>query len=126
MTLGEVKEILQAELLTDNLNLSETVHSACASDMMSDVLAYTEPNTLILTGLLNPQTIRTGEIADAKAVVFVRGKKPNNELIALAEEKRIPLLRTEFCMYDACGRLFERGLCGITEIVRKQLSENER
>lgn len=125
MTLAEVKEILQADLLTAHFDLSQTVHSACASDMMSDVLAFTEPDALILTGLANPQTIRTGEIADAVAIVFVRGKRPTPDLIGLADEKNIPLMRTEFCMYDACGRLFERGLCGVTEKVRKQLSEND-
>ncbi|MFZ5519094.1 MAG: DRTGG domain-containing protein [Candidatus Zhuqueibacterota bacterium] len=124
MTLGEIKEILHAELLTDNVDLSRTVQSACASDMMSDVLAFTESNALLLTGLMNPQTIRTCEIAEASAIVFVRGKRPTPTLIALANEKGIPLLRTDFCMYDACGRLHEQGLCGVTEKVKKLLVEH--
>ena len=122
MTLVEVKEVLQAELLTDDeSDLSQEVHSACASDMMSDVLAFTQPECLIITGLANQQTLRTVEIADALAVVFVRGKRPDSEVIAAANSKMIPLMTTEFCMYDACGLLFNKGLCGVTEQVRKIL-----
>jgi predicted transcriptional regulator len=124
MTLAEVKETLQAELLTPDLSLSPEVHSACASDMMSDVLAFTRPECLIITGLANQQTLRTVEIADAVAVVFVRGKRPDSEVIVAANSKMIPLMTTEFCMYDACGLLFNKGLCGVTEQVRKILGKD--
>ena len=125
MTLFEVKEILQADLLTENEDgLNSQVQSACASDMMSDVLAFTQPECLIITGLANQQTLRTVEIADALAVVFVRGKRPDSEVIAAANSKMIPLMTTEFCMYDACGLLFNKGLCGVTEQVRKILGKD--
>ncbi len=125
MTLAEVKEILQAELLTNDENdLLLHVRSACASDMMSDVLAFTEPDALVITGLANQQTLRTVEIADAVAIVFVRGKYPDNEVISLANKKEIPLLTTNFCMHDACGLLFSRGLFGVTENVKKTLKKN--
>ncbi len=124
MTLAEVKETLQAELLTGNSDLSTEVYSACAADMMSDVLAYTEPASLLITGLTNQQTLRTVEIADAVGVVFVRGKRPPAEVIAYANEKKIPLLVTDFCMYDACGLLFKKGLCGTTRRVRKILGKD--
>lgn len=124
MTLAEVKVTLQAELLTHDSDLSLEVHSACASDMMSDVLAFTEPECLIITGLANQQTLRTVEIADALAVLFVRGKRPDQVVIAAANAKKIPLLATNFCMYDACGLLFNKGLCGVTEQVRKILGKD--
>lgn len=125
MILAEVKEILKAELLTDDENdLSLQVRSACASDMMSDVLAFTEPEALVITGLVSQQTLRTVEIADAVAVVFVRGKRPAADIIATANEKKISLMSTEFCMHDACGLLFMKGLGGVTEQVRKILSKN--
>lgn len=124
MILAEVKETLQAELLTHDADLSREVLSACASDMMSDVLAFTEPEALIITGLATPQTLTTVEIADAVAVVFVRGKRPASDIILKANEKKIPLMMTEFCMYDACGLLFNKGLCGVTEQVRKILGKD--
>ena len=124
MTLFEVKEILQAKLLTNDSNLSKHIHSACASDMMSDVLAFTEPEALVITGLANQQTLRTVEIADAVAVLFVRGKCPEQEVISLANEKKIPLMTTNFCMHDACGLLFNKGLFGVTEKVKKLQNKN--
>ncbi len=125
MTLAEVKAVLEAELLTNDANeLSLQVCSACASDMMSDVLAFTQPEALVITGLASQQTLRTVEIADAVAVVFVRGKRPAADIISNANEKKIPLMTTQFCMHDACGLLFNKGLCGVTEQVRKIMSKN--
>jgi len=77
---------------------------------MSDVLAFSQPGALLLTGLVNAQTIHTAFIAEIKAIVFVRGKKPDNEVIALAKEKKIPLLGTPFSMFEACGILYKKGL----------------
>ena len=92
MTLFEVRLTLQAELLTRNTDLSQDIRSVCASDLMSDVLAFHSSHTLILTGLANQQTIRTAEIADASGVIFVRGKRPDGNVIALADKKNIPLM----------------------------------
>ncbi|MBC8183169.1 hypothetical protein H8E88_18855 [candidate division KSB1 bacterium] len=125
MTLLEVQKTLQAELLTLNVDLSRDVSSACASDLMSDVLAFHSPNTLILTGLTNQQTIRTVEIADAVGVVFVRGKRPENEIIEFALKKQIPLMTTNYCMYDASGLLYAKGLSGVTEQVRNFHKRND-
>jgi len=88
---------------------------ACGADLMSDVLAFTHSGTLLLTGLTNPQVVRTCEMAGIKAIVFVRGKYPPPETIALAESKGIPLLSSRYTMYETCGRLYMAGLasCGL-------------
>ena len=80
---------------------------------MSDVLAFGKPGILLLTGLSNSQSVRTANIIDAKAIIYVRGKKPDQEGIELARAKNIPLLSTQFMMYTACGLLFSHGLKGI-------------
>lgn len=92
--------------------LENEVHSACGSDMMSDVLAFVKEQAVLLTGLTNPQVVRTAEMMDMKCVVFVRGKKPTREVIALAEECGIVLLSCRERMYVACGKLYENGLRG--------------
>ena len=115
MTLFEVRQTLQADLLTNDSDLSQEVRSVCASDLMSDVLAFHSSNTLILTGLTNQQTIRTVEIADAVGIVFVRGKCPDKDVIALAKGKNIPLMTTDYCMFDASGLLYSKGLHGVSE-----------
>jgi predicted transcriptional regulator len=86
------------------------IADAGASDMMSDVLAYAQPGCLLLTGLMNVQAVRTAEMADVAAIVFVRGKIPEPEVISLAEELGIPLIASRYGMYELCGRLFQAGL----------------
>jgi hypothetical protein len=83
---------------------------AYCADLMSDVLAFSITSSLLITGLTNTQVIRTAEVADIKAIVFVQNKRPDIETIALADGKKIPLLVTDFSMFDTCGKLYERGL----------------
>jgi len=110
MKISEVKEILNAEILSGE-DLKETeVFSACGSDLMSDVLAFVKDQALLLTGLLNPQVIRTAIMMDMVCVVFVRSKEPTEEMIALAKESGIVLLKTDKRLYEACGILYSNGL----------------
>ena len=113
MTLKEIQELLQAEVISGHDRLDEEITSAGGSDLMSDVLAFGKPGILLLTGLSNSQSVRTANIIDAKAIIYVRGKKPDQEGIELARGKNIPLLSTKFMMYTACGLLFSHGLKGI-------------
>ncbi len=85
---------------------------ACGSDLLSDVLAFTKSDSLLLTGLTNPQVVRTAEIAEVRAICFVRGKIPMAETIELAMEKDLPLMSTALLMHESCGRLYSRGLMG--------------
>lgn len=116
MTLKEIKELLQAEVICGESSLDVEVTSAGGSDLMSDVLAFGKPGILLLTGLSNAQSVRTANIIDAKAIVYVRGKKPDSEGIALAREKGIPILSTKLMMYTACGLLFNQGLSGVSTL----------
>lgn len=110
MTLKKIAEILEATVVTDTENLDINIHGACSSDLMSVVLYYFTSNSLLITGLTQPQVIRTSEIARIKGIVFVQNKKPDKGTIELANQKKIPLLVTSFCMYTASGRLFQAGL----------------
>lgn len=112
MKISEVKEILKAEILSCSDLLDTEVHSACGSDLMSDVLAFVKDQALLLTGLLNAQVIRTAEMMDIRAIVFVRGKKPDESVIELAEESGVILIATDFPLYIACGLLYSHGLKG--------------
>lgn len=123
MTLKEIKELLQAEVITGDDCLDEEITSAGGSDLMSDVLAFGKPGILLLTGLSNSQSVRTASIIDAKAIVYVRGKIPDEEGVKLAREKSIPLLSTKFMMYTACGLLFSHGLKGISAPPEKNSHE---
>ena len=110
MKISEIKEKLGAELLAGEDFLDGDVFSACCSDMMSDVLAFVKDQGVLLTGLLNPQVIRTANMMDMVCVVFVRGKTPTPEIIELAKECGIVLMRSSLRAYDACGILYTAGL----------------
>jgi predicted transcriptional regulator len=82
---------------------------------MSDALAFGKPGILLLTGLSNAQSVRTADIIEAKAIVYVRGKKPTDEGVTLAKNRKIPLLSTNLMMYKACGILYSHGLAGVSD-----------
>jgi len=112
MKLREIIELLDAEVLTRNADLEREVEYAGASDLMSDVLAFTRPGSVLLTGLQSIQVVRTAEMLDLKAIVFVRGKRPDANTIALAEEMGLPLFVSSYPLYEACGILYQAGLPG--------------
>lgn len=112
MKLLEIKSILDAELLTKNENLNQDVKYVFGCDLMSDVLSLVSGDTLLLTGLINIQAVRTAEMKDIKCIVFVRGKVPEKIVIDLAEEKGICLMSTRNIMFTSCGILYKNGLKG--------------
>jgi len=115
MKLKDVRNLLDAQLAwTANCPGcgDREVCSCHASDLLSDVLTFRGPGSLLLTGLTNAQVVRTAEISDFAAICFVRGKKPQPEAVEMAEDKGIPLLVTPLSMYDSCGRLLAAGLPG--------------
>mgnify|MGYP001358383937 CR=1 FL=1 len=113
MQLRNVLELLSCELITGEEHLDRRFEHAFGSDLMSDVLAYVESDALLLTGLTNHQVIRTAEMLDLKAIVFIRGKRPNEEVIELARDHGLALLSTKHTMYTASGILYANGLEGI-------------
>ncbi|HSV31220.1 MAG TPA: DRTGG domain-containing protein [Atribacteraceae bacterium] len=116
MNLREIQMILEADVLVGDQWLDREPSSVCGSDLLSDVLAFTKEKSLLLTGLTNPQVIRTAEMSDLIGIVFVRGKKPETATVELAGIKKIPILTTRLPMYEACGRLYRHGIRGCSEI----------
>jgi predicted transcriptional regulator len=112
MDLKTVLTLLEGEVLSRQPTLGQSFAQAAAADLMSDVLAYSNAGSLLLTGLIHPQVVRTAEVVGILGIVFVRGKHPPAETIRLAEEMGIPLLSTRYTMYEACGLLYEAGLAG--------------
>ncbi len=106
MNLLEIQKILNAEILTSELNFHVEIRGVKVSDLMSDVLANSNQGDILITGLVNAQTIRTAEVAELSGIVFARGKRPSSELIQMALKSRIPLLATPLSVYDASGSVF--------------------
>lgn len=112
MKIKDIVSLLDATVLCGENNMENEVNSACGSDLMSDVLAYVKDQSVLLTGLINPQVVRTAEMMDMKCIVFVRGKKPDVEVIDFATNKGLTLLTTKLRLFAACGILYSNGLCG--------------
>ncbi len=110
MKISAIAELLQASVCCEGDGLDGEVHSACGSDMMSDVLAYVKNQAVLLTGLVNEQVIRTADMMDMRCIVMVRDKKPTEGMVKLAEDSGLVLLSTPHRMYDACGLLYTSGL----------------
>jgi predicted transcriptional regulator len=110
MRLQRVRDILGARVLCGEQLLDMHVDGACGADLMSDVLAGVKRNTLLLTGLCTTQALRTAEMIEINAIVFVRGKQPPDDVLRLAEELSMVVMATPLTMFHACGKLFEKGL----------------
>lgn len=110
MKIKEIKELLSAELLCGEESVENDVFSACCSDMMSDVLAYVKDQGVLLTGLVNSQVVRTANMMDMLCIVFVRNKVPSDEIVSLAKESGIVIMKTALRAYEACGILYDAGL----------------
>ena len=110
MKIAEVARILGAAVLCGESRLNEEVRAAFGADMMSDVLAFMDEDTLLLTGLVNLHVIRTAEMLDLKCIVFVLGKMVTAEMLERAKEENIALLTTDKSLYQASGILYEANL----------------
>ena len=108
MTVRDAMNVLGARVLVGEENLDREVRSACGSDM----LAFSKDHSILLTGLCNPQVIRTAEMLDIVCIIFVRGKKPDDTILDMARERDLVVLETGHRMFSSCGMLYEAGLHG--------------
>lgn len=114
MRLGEMVPLLKGMLVSEQADLDLEVSRVAAADLMSDVLAFADPGAVLVTGLVNPQVVITADMADIVGIVFVRGKMPPPETVAVAREERIPLIMTSYTMFEACGLLYQAGLKAVS------------
>ena len=113
MRLSEVIQYAKGEVLNPSVFKDYEIVGGCGADLMSDVLTAAKPGAVLLTGLCNPQVVRTAEMADVRAVIFLRGKQPTPEMIELATQKNIPIISSQKGMFELCGQLYTAGLLGL-------------
>ncbi|WP_083522565.1 DRTGG domain-containing protein [Longilinea arvoryzae] len=110
MNVSDLIRITDGKLLTNPTDVDHEIKGGCGADLMSDVLASIQPEAVLLTGLCNPQVVRTSQMADVAAIVLVRGKYPPQETIDLANSEQIPLITSPYGMFELCGRLYQAGM----------------
>ncbi len=113
MTIADMVSILNARVLRGGDKLDTPVYTACCSDLMSDVLAFVDEKTVLITGLTNPHVVRTSEMLDLKCLVFARGKVPTEDILDAADEQGLVVLTTKATAFTACGLLYEQGMRGV-------------
>ncbi|MCK9275238.1 MAG: DRTGG domain-containing protein [Syntrophales bacterium] len=119
MNLRDIVKILDAKVLVGEDRLDTVVKTAFSADLMSDVLAFAKPGSLIITGLTIHQVVRTASILDAVGLLIVRGKIPGRETLELARELDIPVLSTRYILFETSGRLYAHGIVGCVEKIEK-------
>ncbi|MEA3308197.1 MAG: transcriptional regulator [Chloroflexota bacterium] len=115
MRINEIATIVDGEVLVSP-SVDIEVEYAFAADLMSDILAFARPQLLMLTGLINPQTIRTAEMSDIPLILFVRGKRPPELLLTMAQETGVGILLSDYSMYETSGLLYQAGLAGLGKL----------
>lgn len=125
MDIKELIQLINGHLINEDADLQREIKGGCGADLMSDVLAYIQPEAVLLTGLCNPQVVRTAQMADIAAIVFVRGKNPPVETIELATQERLALISSPFGMFELCGRLYQAGLPSLERAVTDGPSDFE-
>jgi predicted transcriptional regulator len=110
MKIKDILKIIDGAFCTEGEPLDVEIRGGCGADLMSDVLTSIQPQAVLLTGLVNPQVVRTAQMADVSAIVFVRGKCPHPETVELANQENIPIISTPLGMFEVCGRLYKAGL----------------
>ncbi len=113
MNIADMVRVLNAKVLRGGEKLETPVYTACCSDLMSDVLAFVDEKTVLITGLTNPHVVRTSEMLDLKCLVFVRGKVPTEDILDSAEEQGLVVITTKLTAFSACGLLYDAGLRGV-------------
>ncbi len=125
MKVSELIRVINGKLISEGADLEREVKGGCGADLMSDVLASIQPEAVLLTGLCNPQVVRTAQMADVAAIVFVRGKNPPIETIELATQEHIALITSPYGMFELCGRLYQAGLPSLERSVTDGPSDLE-
>ena len=125
MNIHQLVEISNGKLLTPDVNLTREIKGGCGADLMSDVLASIQPEAALLTGLCNPQVVRTAMMADVAVIVIVRGKMPPQETVNLAIKENVPLISTPYGMFELCGRLFQSGMTSLESPVSPEECQSD-
>jgi predicted transcriptional regulator len=122
MKLNIIIQLIDGVLCNPGVDLEWDIKGGCGADLMSDVLASIKPDAVLITGLCNPQVVRTAQMADVRAVILVRGKQPPTETIELATRENLPIISCPYGMFEVCGQLFQAGL---PSFERNMLSNNQ-
>jgi hypothetical protein len=80
------------------------------SDMVSDIVAGAKAGNLLMTIQLHKNLIATANLVDVAAIIFVRGKKPLEDVIELANRAKITLFTADDDSWKLAIKLHDHGI----------------
>ena len=86
------------------------VEGVYVSDMVSDIITGAKANSLLVTLQTHKSLIAAANLVDVAAIVFVRGKRPANDVVELAKKAGIGLLFADVDTWSFAKKLYE---CGV-------------
>ena len=110
MKIREIAELVDGEIVGAPCDENYEVEKAFSSDLMSDVLRFSMDETVLITGLCNNQTMRTAEMADLRVVLIGRDKQPDDEMLELAEDSDITIIKSKYSIFKLSGILYNAGI----------------
>ena len=110
MKIKEIARLVDGEIVGAPADDSYEVEKAFASDLMSDVLRFSMEDTVLITGLCNNPTMRTSEMADLRVVLIGRDKQPDAEMLELAEDSDITIIKSRYSLFKLSGILYNAGI----------------
>ncbi|MGM0612594.1 MAG: hypothetical protein ACQESM_03680 [Bacteroidota bacterium] len=110
LTIHSIAKIVNGTISGAPVDAEHKIEYAFASDLMSDVLMLDTNDITLITGLANPQVIRTAEMSDIKLVIIARDKKCSSEMINLARENNITIIESPYSVFKISGLLYNQGI----------------
>jgi len=113
MTIREVVDKAHLEILAQPDGLDKEVTGGYASDLLSDVIAYSKPGYLWVTLQTHRNITAVSTLKELAAVVLVNGRTPDLETLEKAREEKVIVLGSRLPAFELIGRLYQMGIRGI-------------
>ncbi len=98
---------LEAETLTSSVDSAALECSgAYVSDLLSDVMGRAEDGQLWLTIMRHLNVVAVASLRGLPAIIFTSGVRPEDAVVAKAEEEGVVLATTALDTFTAAGRLY--------------------
>jgi predicted transcriptional regulator len=112
MNLRKVVDQLDLEILSGAEYLDREVSGGFASDLLSDVMANSQPGNIWVTLQIHINIIAVATMKELAAIIIVQGREPEKQALEKAQQEGICLLRTPMHTFNIVGELYTMGIAG--------------
>jgi len=80
------------------------------SDMVSDIMSGAKPGNVLLTLQTHKSVVAAANLVDVPAIVFMRGRRPDADLVEVATKAGIGVFCTDVDSWALASKLFAVGV----------------